>query len=294
MGEIAYVNGQFGPLAQARVSVDDRGYLFGDGVYEAVRTYNGRLWLWDRHQQRLRASLEKIGVTTFDVDSLDAVAEEALRRAGNDESLVYYHVTRGTAPRVHAFDGPLTPNVVMTVRPISPRNEAQWRDGVACVTVPDQRWGRCDIKSLNLLPNVLAKRQAHERGCHEAILYNKAGLVTEAASTSVFCVIDDVLRTHPADCAILPGITRRVAMELADELGVPCREKPVAVDEIGEARELFLTGTGDEVTSVVRLNDRPIGDGRPGPIARKLHEAYLRLIHESLGWSTASDASVSP
>jgi D-alanine transaminase len=280
MGDLAYVNGEFSPISEARISVDDRGYMFGDGVYEVVRTYGGKPWLLNRHQRRLERSLAEIGIRDFDVDSFEAVIDEGIKRAGNQETLIYYHITRGSTARTHAWDEGLTPNVIFTFRPMPASDKDQGELGVSIVTLPDLRWGRCDIKSLNLLANVMAKQQAHEQGAFEAAFVDRGDFITEGTSTSIFFVLDGVLRTHPLANAILPGITRGLILELANALGFRVEERAVRSKDLSDVNEAFLTGTTADLTPVVEVNGRRVGGGGAGPITSALLGDYRRIVHE--------------
>jgi len=271
------------PKSDACLSPDDRGFLFGDGVYEVVRAVNGRLFQAEPHWARLRHGLAelRIAVAEEHLARLDHVATELLRRNGHDrgEATVYLQITRGAAyPRTHAFPkATVAPTVYLTTTPFEPHR--RWLDeGVAAVTAVDLRWRRCDIKSVNLLPNVLAKQMAVERGAYEAVLVRE-GYAVEGASSNVFVVRDGTLRTHPLGPDILAGITRALVVELARHIGIPVEERPIPVDELVAADEVFLTGTTTDVMPVVRLDDRVIGDGRPGPLTRRLQQVYFDRLY---------------
>jgi D-alanine transaminase len=280
--DIVYVNGGFLPRTEARVSVEDRGFVFGDGVYEVVRAINGRFFAAGFHNQRLERSLDGVGITLAKGDSPQRfvdVGKQLLEE--NDllsgEATLYVQVTRGAATRVHTFPAPGTPpTVYISVARFTPYTELA-KNGAPVVTHPDLRWGRCDLKTLNLLPNVLASQTAKERGAFEAMLI-RDGVVTEGAKTNFFGVVNGALRTHPCDSHILPGITRSVLRELARGVGIELDETPIKASEIPKLTELFLTGTTTDVMPVVRLDDKPVGTGRPGELTRKLQ----RVMAESL------------
>jgi D-alanine transaminase len=280
--DIVYVNGAFMPRSEAKVSVEDRGFLFGDGVYEVLRAINGRLFAARFHNDRLRRSLDGIRITLPDGDSPERFAEvgkQLLRE--NDlvkgEATVYMQVTRGSATRAHAFPPAETrPTIYISVARFTPYAELA-QSGASAISHPDLRWGRCDLKTLNLLPNVLASQTAKERGAFEAMLVRN-GVVTEGAKTNFFGVVDGALRTHPCDAHILPGITRSVLRDLARELRIELDETPIRVDEIPALTELFLTGTTTDVMPVVKLDDKPVGKGQPGELTRRLQ----RVLAESL------------
>jgi D-alanine transaminase len=280
--DIVYVNGSFLPRAAARVSVEDRGFVFGDGVYEVLRAINGRLFATRFHNQRLERSLEGIRIALEGEDSpgrFIEIGEQLLRENHllEGEAMLYMQVTRGASTRAHPFPpADVSPTVYISVTRFVPYTDLG-ASGASAITHPDLRWGRCDLKTLNLLPNVLASQTAKERGAFEAMLI-RDGVVTEGAKTNFFGVVDGTLRTHPCDNHILPGITRSVLRDLARELGIELDETPIKVSEIPKLSELFLTGTTTDVMPVVKLDDKPVGEGRPGDLTRKLQ----RVLAESL------------
>ena len=280
--DIVYLSGEFLPRAEARVSVEDRAFVFGDGVYEVLRAINGRLFATRFHNDRLRRSLEGVRITLEESDSPERFADigaQLLRENGllDGEATVYMQVSRGVATRLHNFPSPpVPPTVYISVARFKPYSELA-QSGASAISHPDLRWGRCDLKTLNLLPNVLAAQTAKERGAFEAMLV-RDGVVTEGAKTNFFGVVDGSLRTHPCDNHILPGITRSVLRDLARGLDISLDETPIKVSEIADLTELFLTGTTTDVMPVVRLDDRPVGNGRPGPLTRRLQ----KVLAESL------------
>ena len=270
MSDVVFFGGEFVPRGRAAVSIDDRGFLFGDAVYEVIRAVRGRFIEAERHLRRLARSLREVGLPAPALDLL-AVAADLIRRndLGGREATVYAQVSRGAAPRQHAFPPRGTPpTVLVTATPFTPRTDLI-AGGVAVITLPDVRWCRCDIKSVNLLANVLAAQRAAEAGAFEAILV-RDGVVTEATRSNVLAVVGGVVRTHPTGPLILPGVTREVVLELASRAGVPVREEEVGADELFAAEEVLLTGTTADVTPVVAVDGRPVGEGRPGPIGRRL------------------------
>jgi D-alanine transaminase len=270
MSDLVYLGGTIVPRRSAAVSIDDRGFLFGDAVYEVLRIVRGRFIEAERHLRRLARSLHEVSIPNPGLDLL-AVSADLLRRngLGNAEATVYVQVSRGAAVRQHAFPPPGTaPTVLVTVSAFSPRSELL-TNGAVAITLPDLRWSRCDIKSVNLLPNVLAAQRAAEAGAFEAILL-RDGVVTEATRSNVLVVAGGVVRTHPTGPFILPGVTREVVLELAGEAGVAVREEAVGSDDLNAADEVFLTGTTADVMPVVKIDGRPVGAGRPGPMARRL------------------------
>mgnify|MGYP001247023770 FL=1 len=277
---LVYLNGEFVPHAQARVPVDDRGFLFADGVYEVVRVYEGRPFLMDAHLQRLRQGLAALRIDDPGADGFADVAERLLDQNGlrSGDATVYIQVTRGAAPRAHAFPPAGTPpTVYVAAKPFEPHPPAYYRDGVAAVTVPDTRWSRCDIKSVSLLANVLANQAAKEAGAFEA-LFVRDGIVLEGSHSNLFAVYDGALVTYPACNYILAGITRRQVIDLAEQLGIPVVEAPVPLDRVFAAAELFLSGTTTEILPVTRVDGRDIGDGRPGPITQRVQRAFRESI----------------
>ena len=273
MSDIVYLGGAWLPRAQAVVSVDDRGFLFGDGVYEVIRVIEGRYLDGERHFRRLDRSLAELELPDPASSGMDlpAIGRELLERqdlAARGEAGVYIQVTRGSAPRRHAFPPPGTPpTVFVAATPFTPKPEKA--TGVPVITRPDIRWYRCDIKSVNLLPNVLANQRASERGAYEAILV-RDGMVTEATHSSVFAVLGGVLRTHPNGPAILPGVTREVVLELAVAEGMEVSEAALTTAELARAEEVFLTGTTTDVMPVTSIDGQKVGMGTPGPLTRRL------------------------
>lgn len=284
--DIVYVNGAFLPRAEARVSVDDRGFVFGDGVYEVLRVINGRSFAARFHNQRLEKSLDGIRITLAGKDSpahFVEIGRQLLKENGllQGEATLYIQVTRGATTRAHHFPAPgIAPTVYISVAPFTPNADLA-DTGASAITHPDLRWGRCDLKTLNLLPNVLASQAAKERGAFEAMLI-RDGVVTEGAKTNFFGVVDGALRTHPCDNHILPGITRSVLRDLARDVGIGLNENPIKASEIPKLTELFLTGTTTDVMPIVKLDDKPVGKGRPGELTRKLQ----RVLAESLSSGT--------
>ena len=280
--DIVYLNGSFVPRAEARVSVEDRGFVFGDGVYEVLRAINGRLFATRFHNRRLEKSLAGVRIALQGDDSPERFVDigKQLLKENNltgGEATVYMQVTRGVATRAHNFPSADTPpTIYISVARFTPYSEFAEK-GATAITHPDLRWGRCDLKTLNLLPNVLASQVAKERGTFEAMLI-RDGVVTEGTKTNFFGVVNGSLRTHPCDSHILPGITRSVLRELATALSIELDETPIKESEIPKLSELFLTGTTTDVMPVVRLDDKPIGLGKPGELTRKLQ----RVLQESL------------
>jgi len=287
---IVYLNGQFLPRAEATLSVDERGFFFGDGVYEVTRVVRGRLFEWERHARRLARGLRELRIEPgLEIDVIRSLQERLVRENEmlEGQGTVYLQITRGAAPRTHHFPPAGTPaTVFLSASPFTPPNEIRGR-GVAVVTYPDYRWSRCDLKTVNLLPAVMAKQFAADHDCFEAIFVREA-VVTEGSHTNVFGVIGGALRTYPNSNYILPGVTRDVVIELARELSIPVSETPIYIHEIALLEECFLTGTTSDVMPVVAINSKPVGTGRPGSITMRLYEALAGRIVAAASASTAA------
>ena len=283
MPNIAYVNGHFSPLEQATIPIEDRGFQFGDGVYEVVRTYGGIPFRLHDHLSRLESSARALSIPVpLSRSEWEALVREGVQRSQYAEGLVYVQVTRGMAPRSHLFPVPATPTVVMTFRETPESSGALPLEGVPAVTLPDLRWGRCSIKSLNLLPNVLAKQEANDAGAIEAILV-KDGLVTEGCSSNVCLVRDGNIITPPLSDQLLAGVTRAVVLELARKHGIMVDEREVPEEELTRAEELFLISTTIEVLPVSTLNGVPVGDRVPGPVTQAVSDAFQCCILSETG-----------
>ena len=277
---ICYLNGRFLPKEDVRISPDDRGFLFGDGVYEVICSYGGRLFKEHEHMHRLKNSLREMRISVPDVDDLINVGLELLERNGmaSSFSTLYFQISRGVAPRRHSFPDPGTsPTVYVAVYPYQLPVD-KWDNGVATILHPDFRWSRCDIKTVALVPNILANQKAAESGAYEAILVRE-GFITEGTHTSFGAVFDGTLWTHPLTQHLLPGITRSIVLGLCRAEGIHAREESVSVDRLPQASEMMLFATTLAVTPIVRWDDRTVGNGKPGPVARKLLAAFRRLAN---------------
>jgi D-alanine transaminase len=279
---LAYLNGQFLPRADAAVPVEDRGFVFGDGVYEVWRVVGGRLFETERHLARLSSGLSELRIPAPDLvdpSRLVAIAERLLTDGGllDGEATFYVEVTRGVAPRTHAFPpGNVAPTVFAMVNAFKPAEELR-RTGASCITMPDIRWLRCDIKTIQLLPNVLGKQAAAEAGALD-VLFVRDGAVTETSHANVLAVLDGVIRTHPTNNLILPGVTRAVVLEAARDLGMSVDETPFTPRDLARASEVFLAGTTTDVMPIIRVDDLVIGDGKPGPVATTLFGELRRRL----------------
>ena len=270
MPDIAFVNGTFVPLADAKVSIEDRGFQFGDGIYEVIRTYGGRPFELGAHLARLDRSAHALDLRQpYSHQEWSRHILEGIKRAAYSDAKIYLQVTRGVAPRDHVYRKDLVSTVVMTIRELHPLSKAVQAAGVEAMTIEDIRWGRCDIKSVNLLANVLARQQITQAKMFEAILV-KDGEVTEGAVSNVMLVRNQTVVTAPEGPRILSGVTRSVVLKLAERGGLPVQERLVHKQELYDADEVFLTGTTVEVVGVVRVDGKPIGVGVPGPVTQRL------------------------
>ena len=279
MSRWAYVNGRFVRHGDAAVHIEDRGYQLGDGVYEVWAVFDGRLADTEGHFARLERSLGELRIPMpMGRKALELVLREALRRNRVREGLLYLQVTRGVARRDHAFPTePVQPALVITAKSLDrAATNAKAEAGVGVITVPENRWGRCDIKTIGLLPNVLAKQAARERGAAEAWFVDDLGLVTEGASSNAWILDqDDVLRTRDTQANILRGVTRKTLLEVIAAHGLKLEERPFTPDEARQAKEAFITGAGTLVTPVTSIDGQPVGDGRAGPLAVRLRRLYV-------------------
>jgi D-alanine transaminase len=277
MSRIAYVAGQYLPHRQAPVHIEDRGFQFADGVYEVISVVGGRLVDAERHLTRLHRSLGELRIPAPLGDAaLGIVLREVIRRNGVDTGIVYLQITRGAAPREHAFPKAAKPTLVVTSRRSRPPDPRLGDDGIAVITIPDIRWQRCDIKSVALVANVLGKQAAKEAGAYEAWQVDRNGEVTEGTSTNAWIVTEEgAVVTRAADTAILNGVTRLAIFDIIAREGYRLVERPFTVAEAKAAREAFLTSTTADLLPVVHIDGVPVGEGRPGPLARKLRAAYF-------------------
>ncbi len=274
---IVYLNGQYLPKDEAFVSVDDRGFLFGDGIYEVTAAYRGRLFRWEQHLARMNRGLAAIRIA-FDSTPLGEIHLRLLQENGLDRaqvSYVYAQVTRGVAPRTHQFPAtPVPPTVYLFAGEYHRPPRERWEQGFKSVTVPDQRWARVDLKTVQLLPNVLAKQAAVDHGAEE-VVHVKDGMAIEGALNNLFTVFGETVVTHPASNQILGGVSRQVVLELCGKLGFPMEYRAITVEEMFQADEAFHTGTLTEVKPCVEVDGMPIGTGKVGPVTRALFDAFL-------------------
>jgi D-alanine transaminase len=283
MSESIWMNGETMPMSDARIGVEDRGFQFADGVYEVVKLYRGRPFTLDAHLQRLERSALGIDLA-LPIDSA-ALAGEITKfatRSGVREGMVYLQLTRGVAPRNHLFPAQPKPTLLFYVRPIAPPQLPGEGEGIRLLAVEDDRWKRCWIKSIALLPNVLAKNKAIAAGADEAVFLD-GGIVTECSATNIFAVIGGKLVTHPVGSKVLPGITRALLLDCAALLGITVDERGFVEEEAIRASELFITSTTREVSWVARWNERYIGQARCGPMTLALHRALCKKVLEQTG-----------
>jgi len=275
--ELAMVNDQIVPIEEARIYAHDRGLYFGDGVYEVIASCGGKLFALERHLQRLEYSLREMQMLSkVDMAQVRERVERAFEEAGIAEAKVYFHITRGRALRAHEYAEDWQPSFLLTVRELTRSQPAT----VPAITHPDWRWKRCDIKSLNLLANVLAKNAATQAGAAEAILVDEDGMVTEGTSTSVLMIQNRVLRTAPLRANILAGITRVLVLEWAGEFGLEVREESFGVSEVQQGDELFLTGTTTGVQGVSQLDGQPIAEGKAGTYTQQFRQRLDQAMNE--------------
>jgi D-alanine transaminase len=283
MPELAYVNGTFGPIGEAMVPIEDRGFQFGDAVYEVIVAYGARLFLLERHMRRLRRSAGAISLEyDFDRNPLEPIIEDGLRRSGFEDAMVYLQLTRGVAPRVHAPPEGLTPTVVMTFKPLPGLPAGLREQGVRVMTTVDTRWSKCYIKATTLLPNVLAKREALRRSYDDAIFVTEKGEVRECTASNIFFAEGGRLRIPPRTEAILHGVTQGFLMECAATIGLSVEENTCDVAALRTADEVFMSGTTVEALGITSIDDQPIADGKVGPITKRLYEEFTKRVRRHI------------
>ncbi|MFN7612737.1 MAG: D-amino-acid transaminase [Alphaproteobacteria bacterium] len=282
MARISYVDGRFLPSREATVAMEDRGYQFADGVYEVAAFMNQRLLDEARHLDRLERSLAAVAIPLpMTRRALTLKLYELMRRSRQRDGLLYLQITRGAAPRNHLWSNTMRPILTMSVFPAKFPSGVLREKGCAVITAPDERWARCDIKSIALLPNVLARKKSASPDLRETWLVNDAGVITEGSSTNVFIVTKSGrIITHPADHHILGGVTRDVALEIARDHQIPAEERGFTREEMAQASEAFLTSTSNFVLPVVTIDGKAVGDGKPGPVTRRLMALYDEHIEQ--------------
>ena len=271
--QLAMINDKIVPLDELDGVYNDRAMYFGDGVYEVIRSYNGKIFAIDEHLRRFADSLEKIEITSVSIYQIKGRIIKAFKTADISNAKIYFHMTRGQAPRNHASPSDLKPSFFLTITELGD-DSATKQNGIAVSTHPDLRWKRCDIKSLNLLPNVLARLDASRKGCDEAILVDEKNLITEGAGSAFFAVFGEKLQTAPLTANILPSITRKSTLKAAQVVGLKVVEKSLTPGEAGDADELFTAVTTKDIVPVVKFDGETIGDGKPGKYTKLLIEQF--------------------
>ena len=274
MFDTVYFDGAYKSKSEVNISPDDRGFLFGDGAYEVVVAYKGRYFRKREHLERLNHSLRGLRITGIDAFSLEPILDDLMVKnaVGSADVTAYIQVTRGVAARKHAFpSNDVAPTVFVQLMPVV--RDPSFKTGVSVITVPDTRWSRCDIKSINLLPNCLANQLAREAGCIEAI-FVRDGVVLEGTLSSFFAVFNGVAHTAPKSNYILAGVTRQAALDICKREGIPCSEEPIYITDLANAEEMFITGTTREIAPIIQIDGEPVGSGQPGPFVRRLAELY--------------------
>jgi D-alanine transaminase len=274
MPDLAYLNGKIMPIEKAVVPIEDRGYQFGDGVYEFVASYAGRLFMLEAHLDRLERSLRELSYDPIDRDTIRQGVVDLLKQSGYPRAGIYIQISRGVAPRNHAIASGMPPQIVMTIRPVKELPQELRTQGAKAITVKDTRWDRCDIKTVQLLSNSLAKQKALDAGCDDAIFVSGQDVVREGTSSNLFIVEGGQLTTHPLSDNILPGITRQAILQICEAEDIAVREDYFGTAKLFGADEVFLTGTVTEVLPVVQIDGKPIGNGTVGPVVKRL---YARL-----------------
>lgn len=281
-----YLNGDIVKQEKAKVSVGDRGFIFGDGIYEVIRVTDGKLFREDEHLSRMKESLDGIKID-FDpklMENIPAICRELLKKNNHitKEAIIYIQVTRGTSrPRTHVFpDPPVQPTLYINTNPFFPDKELL-NNGINVITLTDLRWKRCNLKTIQLLPNILARQQAIESGANSTIMI-RDGVVTESPNANIFGVKDGILYTYPVSNYILKGITRQVVIEIANKLGIALKEIPVREEELFELDELFFSGTTTDIQPVVEINRQRLAEGRPGPVVKKIQQSYNERLYSQV------------
>ena len=271
--QLAMVDDKIQPFEELDPAHLDRGIFFGDGVYEVLCSYEGRLFALEEHLRRFACSMAAIGIVDVDIELIRSRVLKSFETAAIADARIYFHITRGSAPRNHAAPADLKPNFFLTITEHQEDTEAK-TNGIAVSTHPDWRWKRCDIKSLNLLPNVLARRDAAEKGCDEAIFVDDAGLITEGASSAFFAIFGQTLQTAPLEANILPSITRDFVIKAAANVELQVVEKSFTPQQASAPDELFIAFTTQGIVPVVKFDNKEIGDGKPGPHTGQLMQEF--------------------
>lgn len=284
MPALAYIDGIFCSPGDKRICFEDRGYQFGDGIYEVVRIYSGHPYQLQAHLDRLWASAVALGINILQTQTeIAELIRKIATKSQIPEAQVYIQITRGSGPRQHHYPSGVDPVLVMTVRPSPILPSTLWERGGSAITYPEIRWKYCHIKSLNLLPNVMAKEEAVKAGAHEAFFVREDGVVTEGSSTNLFMVKNGIVQTHPAGQSILKGITRGVTLQICERKKLDVLEETFTLEQLLASDEVFITGTISEIMPIVTINGHKIGNGLPGPIAGVFQDAFKKTIREETG-----------
>jgi D-alanine transaminase len=279
---LAWIDGVFINLAEAKVPLEDRGYLLGDGVYEVTRVYNCKPFYLTAHLERLQRSADAIRINIpYTKPEIEQAVDELISKSGFCEGYIYMQVTRGSAKRDHLFPADTPSSMTMYTRELNALLPAESVAPIKSITLPDERWLNCHIKTVNLLPNLLARQKASESGAVEAILYRPGDLVTEGTRSNVFAVIDGMVRTHPTTNLILPGVTRSIVLSILDELSIVYSEVAFTLQELSKATEVWITSTTMEVNPVAEIDGQSIGGAVPGSICTQLMKKFREIIAEN-------------
>jgi D-alanine transaminase len=283
MQNLAWINGEITALESATVPMEDRGYLLGDGVYEVIRVYRGFPFFLSAHLDRLQKSAAAIRIDVpYSDDEIINIITELIAKSGCVEGYLYMQVTRGSAARDHLFPAGASPSMTMYVRELQPVSRVEEVKPAACITLPDERWMNCNIKTINLLPNLLARQKSAEAGALEAVLYRPGGIVTEGTRSNFFVLVDGVVRTHPESNLILSGISRGIVLDILDQLSIPFREEAFRLEDLRKASEAWLTSTIMEVNPVAVIDGLQVNGGKPGSVSMKLMHEFRKLVEESI------------
>lgn len=276
MPELAYLNGKILPIHETYVPVEDRGYQFGDAVYEFITSYHGKLFCLEQHLDRLKNSMERMSFPKIERAFIEHAINDLFTKADIARAGIYIQISRGVAPRDHAWDKGLKTQLLMTIKKIKEYPLELREKGIEIITLEDERWSNCDIKTIQILPNAMAKQKARDNGAFDAIFVSKDGIVREGTSSNFFMVRNGKIITHPLTKNILPGITRKVTLDIAGSMGIKIQEKFISKAELFSADEAFLTGTISEILGIIAIDKYSIGTGRPGEITKKLYTAFKK------------------
>lgn len=272
--QLVYLNGDYTPLNEAKVSVLDRGFVFGDGIYEVIPAYAGKPFRFEHHMQRLQNNLDAVRITNpLTNNQWLEIIKKLINGTGSDDQSIYLQITRGVASRDHSFPGEVSPTVFVMCNALKPVDPELLKTGISAITLDDFRWQHCDIKAIALLPNILLRQQAVEQGAVESILI-RDGLMTEGAASNIFVVSNGTIKTPPKSKKLLPGITRDLLVELAKEHQMPVAEVDISEEELLAADEIWLTSSTKEVLPITTINKQPVADGKPGPVWQDMYQKY--------------------